>query len=65
MLTRTTTDSGMIQYRFNGRFHRCAGPAIICHDMSEYWWLFGKPHRYYGYPHSLYSAWWIHGVQIK
>lgn len=53
-------DAMVGRYTLNGEPHRTNGPAIA----GEFWYLFGKIHRYYG-PRERNGDWWIHDVYIK
>lgn len=65
MLTRRTSDYGMTEYRSKNWYHRPNGPAVISKDGATYWWMNGRPHRYYGHAYNLKPTWVIHGYQIK
>ena len=57
--------SNSIEYRNeDGKRHRTDGPAIICPDGSESWWVNGQLHRTDG-PAAIYpdgsESWWLNG----
>ena len=54
----------MIEHKKDDKLHCVNGPAIKIGDEYWYWFIDGKPHRYYGRA-SNDSTWWIHGVQVK
>lgn len=62
-----------IYYELNNEIHRPNGPAYIWHPLrggNAYWYLFGKPHRYYGFwavgPEFQHpqTIWRIHGEDL-
>jgi hypothetical protein len=70
MIERNESETEIF-YTLNGaKFHRANGPALIWKkqgNSGEFWYLFGKCHRYYGPRSNRGShAWWvIHDVLIK
>ena len=69
MIKVTETEEGF-EYLLDDELHRANGPAFGTALGSWQWWLHGLNHRYYG-PQGYwvntpcYTAWYIHGVQIK
>lgn len=49
MVIRSERFPYYVEYTLNDKFHRPNGPAVewLCGTWD--WYLFGYPHRYYGY----------------
>jgi hypothetical protein len=48
--------------------HRLDGPAVICSNGAQEWWVHGKRHRLDGPAiegFKGYKEWYIHGVQLS
>ena len=52
-----------LEYQLNGQLHRANGPASLWDTGERFWYLFGKPHRYYG--PSEWEDWQIHGKYVE
>ncbi len=44
-LISTVTAQGTIEFRIDGRLHRCDGPAVIHANGSQFWYYDGQIHR--------------------
>ena len=54
-----------VEYTLNKQLHRPNGPAFERVDGFWIWWLYGKPHRYYGPQNYKVEKWYLHGCNIK
>jgi len=62
--TKIFYDSGLVEYFFDGVYHREDGPAVIYPNGQKEWWYKGKYHREDGpaviMPNG-FRGWYIHG----
>lgn len=66
MVSSHYVDESRCEYRLDGLLHRCNGAARIWIQLGIWgWYLYGKPHRYYGPQNLSHGSWWIFGNKIK
>jgi hypothetical protein len=55
-----------VLYLKDGLNHRPNGPASYYDEMNWFWYLYGKPHRYYGPAWRAFKQEWrIHGAHPR